>query len=162
LNDFNKHKISLRGIKKADKFYLNYLFTVTRVEDFSLLWHDIENEYGYSDMTFTAQESFYKKRYPDAKDFIVMSGDLFVGRIIIEETERYFRLIEIMLLPEFRNNGIGGSLLSGLLRDAQCKEKTILLNVYKENKAFRLYKRFGFVIIGETNFSYCMRWKSVD
>jgi GNAT superfamily N-acetyltransferase len=52
------------------------------------------------------------------------------------------------LLPEHRNQGIGGALLKAVLDEATEAVKTMRLRVESLNRAVRLYERLGFGSIG--------------
>jgi len=60
----------------------------------------------------------------------------------------------ICLLPEFRGKGIGSQILQKVIDEN--KGKNIKLRVFKSNPAVRLYQRFGFEIVGETNSHFVM------
>ena len=56
----------------------------------------------------------------------------------------------IIVAPKFRNKGVGGRLLRNLFHLAKetFKIELIHLQVYAENPAIRLYKRYGFTEFG--------------
>ena len=56
-------------------------------------------------------------------------------------------LCQIAIHPELQNNGIGSQLLDEVVKDAYAKKiRTMTLEVRKSNeKAIKLYKKFGFV-----------------
>lgn len=63
-------------------------------------------------------------------------------------------LDEIFIEKEYRNNGIGSSIIKNYVLD---NDDNIYLWVYKDNiKAFNLYKKLGFKIKEETNSRYYM------
>ena len=51
--------------------------------------------------------------------------------------------IDITLLPEYRQSGIGTAILRGLLAEATRDEKPFRIHVEKFNRAQRLYKRLA-------------------
>lgn len=60
--------------------------------------------------------------------------------------------ISVAVLPEFRQQGIGTSLLTSLLEVSCEKSKLLSLAVRSTNPALRLYFRLGFRILSERNF----------
>lgn len=60
--------------------------------------------------------------------------------------------ISVAVLPEFRQNGIGTSLLTRLLKIACEKNEMLSLAVRSTNPALRLYLRLGFRVLPERNF----------
>ena len=63
------------------------------------------------------------------------------------------RLVDISLLPEFRNRGLGTSLLRDLFTEAEAAGKPLTIHVEKFNPAMRLYQRLGFVRVPEKDWS---------
>ena len=57
--------------------------------------------------------------------------------------------LTIAVLPGYRNNGIGNSLLSLLFDQVKKHYRQISLSVSKGNPAYRLYTRAGFIPIAE-------------
>jgi ribosomal protein S18 acetylase RimI-like enzyme len=65
--------------------------------------------------------------------------------------------LAISVLPEFRSQGIGTKLLTGLfdvLREQGYPQTSLV--VQKENPAARLYQRMGYEIVGENEDDYIM------
>ena len=73
-----------------------------------------------------------------------------IGVVIIEQNPTYLWLSEIYLLSDYRDHGIGTTLLRNMCAEADAKHIPIQLEVRKTNPARHLYERFGFMIDGET------------
>lgn len=73
-------------------------------------------------------------------------------------------LIDIALLPEYRNQGIGSILLRGLLTEAAAVGSSVRLQVLKGNPARELYARLGFLTTAENGPYEMLAWipKSAD
>jgi ribosomal protein S18 acetylase RimI-like enzyme len=61
--------------------------------------------------------------------------------------------LTIALLPRYRDEGIGTSLLMHLLQVAAGRYPAVSLSVARENPALRLYQRLGFEVVGESGAS---------
>lgn len=81
-----------------------------------------------------------------------------IGVILIQEEPDHFKLTHLELLPEFQNKGIGTKLIKEVLDNAKAKNKYVWLKVLKTNPAIELYKKLGFVKIGEEELKYIMRF----
>ncbi|MEO0561465.1 MAG: GNAT family N-acetyltransferase [Chloroflexota bacterium] len=64
--------------------------------------------------------------------------------------------LSIALLPDYRGQGIGTQLLTALFEIIDPSYVTVSLSVDVINPAHRLYLRFGFEIIDETDGTYTM------
>ena len=66
------------------------------------------------------------------------------GRLYVHRTPSEIRIMDIALMPEFRNQGIGSRLLRQILDDGDRKGLPVTIHVEKFNPALELYKRLGF------------------
>ena len=81
------------------------------------------------------------------------------GRIMTARTNDGIHLVDISLLPEFRNRGIGTILIGNLLADAERAGLAVHLQVLQNNSARHLYERLGFSRTGEHDFYFRMQWR---
>jgi ribosomal protein S18 acetylase RimI-like enzyme len=88
----------------------------------------------------------------------MVRGDDPVGRLYLDRGGREYRVIDIALLPEQRGQGLGGALLRDLMDDAAASGKGLPIHVEKSNRALRLYRRLGFVTVGDRGVHCIMRW----
>jgi ribosomal protein S18 acetylase RimI-like enzyme len=55
--------------------------------------------------------------------------------------------MDIALIPDWRNRGVGTRLLNEILDEAQTTGSRVTLHVEPDNPAQRLYRRLGFQLI---------------
>ncbi len=67
------------------------------------------------------------------------------GRLYVDRTAARIQIVDIALLPEHRDAGVGGRLLRQLLAEAAESGLPVSLHVTTHNPAQRLYARLGFV-----------------
>lgn len=91
------------------------------------------------------------------KDYKIIKVDSsIVGSFLVVKYEDGILLDEIYLEKEYRNKKIGSSIINNLINE----HNIIYLWVYKENlKAIKLYKRYNFIIIKETETRYFMKYQ---
>ena len=78
-----------------------------------------------------------------------------VGCLLLTDEKDGKLLDEIYLLEDYRNKGIGTSIITRVLDN----NDIVYLWVYKKNvRAFSLYKRLGFSIVNETDTRYYMKY----
>ena len=70
-------------------------------------------------------------------------------------------LIDISLLPEYRNGGVGTALLGELIEESRKSSVPLRLQVQRNNQAaIRLYQRLGFSTIEQDEVYYRMERRS--
>ena len=144
----NSELVSLRSATPDDEGFLLKLFGSTRIDEFKFL-ADANQIDALIGMQFNLQRRQYEAGYPDAEHNIILSDGQPVGRIFVDESEREIALVDVALIPEFRNKGIGRYLLDQLLARAAAVKKPVRLHVSKLNPARRLYERLGFSVVSE-------------
>lgn len=86
---------------------------------------------------------------------LISVEDKIVGCLIVKLEDEYTLLDEIFIEEEYRNLGIGTSIINKILST----KEVVCLWVYKLNeKAIKLYKRLGFEIIEDTKTRYFMKY----
>ena len=156
------NQYSLRPVKEDDDFLLKTIYGHTRTEelDRAVDWND-DQKAAFITHQHVAQSDYYKKVYPDANYSIIMVGDTPAGRLYVERhvIEHNIRIIDIAILPEYRNLGIGAYFLKQLQDEAKNSNKILSIHVEKFNRALQLYERLGFKVIKETHGVYLlMEW----
>lgn len=82
-----------------------------------------------------------------------------MGRIWAADLEGEFHLLDIALLPEFRNQGVGTFLISWLQAQARQAGKTVRSMVFRFNPgSLRLHQRLGFQVIAEDEIQFYFEW----
>jgi ribosomal protein S18 acetylase RimI-like enzyme len=108
-------------------------------------------------MQWRGRNLTYAQQYPDSEDWVISIDDgLPIGRYSLQKTLQGFRMVDLAILPEYRNRGIGSQVLQQLTRDIAATKKIFALRVEKDNPALRLYTRLGFTAIDEDELSYEM------
>lgn len=107
-----------------------------------------------------ARNASYAACYPDALDQVVISAGQAVGRLLTDRAAHTLRLVDIALLPERQDRGLGTQLLRDLQRECARKGQSIVLHVARDNPAQRLYTRLGFAMAGQDEIYLRMEWPS--
>jgi GNAT superfamily N-acetyltransferase len=143
------NRITLRPATPADEAFELDLYTGTRWDELKLIsWSDIQKQ-TFLKMQFTARQQQYCRVYPLAIDRIILQDSQGIGRLLVDQEERYLVLIDIALLPAHQNRGIGTMLVQSLLEEAAAAGKSVRLHVLATNPAVRMYERLGFTTTGE-------------
>ena len=136
--------IALRAAGEPDASLLAAIYATTREEELRQVDWPPEQKKAFTDWQSQQQEAHYATHYPAAERLVVMRDAVVVGRIYVDTTRREVRLMDVTLLPEHRNQGIGSRLMDVLLAYADGIGLGVSLHVEPFNPARRMYERLGF------------------
>jgi ribosomal protein S18 acetylase RimI-like enzyme len=144
----------LRPLIAGDELFSYQVYASTRAEEMAFLdWPAAQKE-AFLQMQFRAQSQHYRLVYPLATYQVIEWDGVPVGRLILNRADQSTTLVDIALLPEFRNRGLGAALISAL----QSENRKINLHVLKSNPALNLYLRMGFIFKSEDALYFEMEW----
>jgi ribosomal protein S18 acetylase RimI-like enzyme len=142
----------------ADQAFLFDLYASTRKEELDLWGWPPEMRNSFLRLQFKAQQS-YRTAFPKAQFKVLsLNGDS-IGRTVIDRSAEEIRLVDIALLPDYRNRGVGTALLKKLCAEAAAARKPLRLSVVKGHRAASLYRRLGFQPAGESGMHDHMEWR---
>jgi GNAT superfamily N-acetyltransferase len=87
------------------------------------------------------QERWFEESLKAAHFVIVEVGDVRIGTFGMHETAEQVRLVELQILPEWQNAGIGSALLGREIARATRLHKPLTLRVLRQNRARYLYRK---------------------
>ena len=141
-----KSGIDLRPAGEGDRALVATLYATTRAEELRQVdWSDAQKRV-FTDWQSQQQEAHYGLHYPAAERLLVEKGEP-IGRIYVDTTSAEVRLMEVTLLPAWRNQGIGTRLTRLLLEYADRLRLPASLHVEPFNPAKRMYQRMGFGVV---------------
>ena len=150
--------LSLRPATDGDQEFLVGVFASTRADELqALAWNPVQAEM-FINIQYNAQQQSYRLSYPDAENNIILHGGQPIGRMLIDRSEAAIHLVDIAILPEYRNHGVGTELIGGLLAEGVTSGRAVVLSVFHTNPAIRLYDRLGFSKVDEESLYWKMRW----
>lgn len=153
-----EHAVRLRPANSGDEPFLASVYASTRQDELAPLpWND-EQKAAFLQMQHTAQHQHYHTHFPQADYDLILVDGVPAGRLYIWRAQEELLLIDIALLPEYRNAGIGSNLLRDLMAESRATGKPLHLHVEPFNPALRLYRRLGFEKIGEEGIYWFMEW----
>jgi GNAT superfamily N-acetyltransferase len=155
---FDPQTLSLRPVSTDDEALLLTIYRSSRGDDLRGLGWDEERIGEFLEMQYQAQQQFHRSEYKRANDEVILFAGQPAGRLIVERREYEIRFIDIALLPEHRNAGIGAFLIRELQGEAKRDHKPLRLQVIRFNRAVSLFERSGFVRTSETGTHFQMEW----
>lgn len=151
--------IELRPAAPADEELLYLVYASTRAEEMALVdWSEAQKE-TFLRMQFRAQDRHYRDHYQGASFDVVLVDGVPAGRLYVARWAEEIRIMDVALLPEFRNRGVGTALLRLLMDEAQVSGTTVRIHVERANRALGLYQRLGFSPLADRGVYLLLEWR---
>jgi len=150
--------ISWRPETDADESFLFELYASTRVEELAGLNWPEPARAAFLTMQFQAQRQGYRQAFPDAEFSILLRAGRPIGRQVVNRTAAAIHLVDLVLSPECRNQGLGSALFRQWMAEAAAAKKPVRLKVYRGGRPTTLYQRLGFVKIAEMGLYDELEW----
>lgn len=153
--------VKLRPVSDQDDQFLLSVYASTRAEELAQAkWVEGQKEM-FLRWQFDLQRREYDSRFPNAVYHVVLVDEHPAGRIWVGSDDEQIRLLDIALLPEFQNRGVGTALLRRLMDHATKVDKALRHMVFVlNNNAERFYERLGFKKIEDFGAYKHMEWHS--
>jgi ribosomal protein S18 acetylase RimI-like enzyme len=153
-------KVELRPVAPDDDEFLLAVYGSTRAEELGQVEWAEGQKATFLRWQFDLQRREYDGRFPNAAYYVVMVDQQPAGRIWVGTDNEQIRLLDIGLLPEFQNRGVGTALLQRLIAYAASERKALRHMIFVlNNNAERFYERLGFKQIEEFGAYKHMEWK---
>lgn len=152
-------RVTLRPVAPGDEAFLRRVYGSTRAEELALTdWDDARKE-AFVAMQFAAQGRYYAEHYAGANFQVILADGEPAGRLYVARLPDTLRIVDIALLPEHRNRGIGTALLRDLLATGARDGLPVSIHVERFNPALRLYHRLGFRAVADRGVYLLLEWR---
>jgi ribosomal protein S18 acetylase RimI-like enzyme len=151
--------LALRAVHPEDETFLFAVYASTRQDELASLGWPTPQREAFLRMQYEAQRRSYRAQFPAADVQIILRHGTPIGRLYVERRADEIRGIDIALLPEYRQAGIGGAIVRHLLAEAAREHKPFRIHVEKFNRAQRLYRRLGFTTLADDGAYLFMEWR---
>jgi len=141
--------ISQRPQQGEDGAFVLELYLSTRWHEFAQIGWPEDAIRGLLVSQSQIQTLQYQSNYPGLERWIILFESDPVGRLYLWQDATELRIVDISLLPQWRNRGIGSVLLDQTFERAQTFGMTLCLHVEQSNPALHLYRRMGFKFVEE-------------
>ncbi len=148
--------VTRRPAQENDLPFLLIVYGSTRAEEMAQLpWSDDEKS-AFLKSQLESQHAYYAQVFPSAdREVLLVDGEP-AGRFYVDRGQNEIHVIDIALLPPFRNRGIGSHLLGEILAEGARSGVKVTIYVEKNNPAKRLYQRLGFEVIDQDDVYYLL------
>ncbi|GAA5140151.1 GNAT family N-acetyltransferase [Thalassotalea piscium] len=93
------------------------------------------------------------------ESFVIQYNGKSIGVVKLGLLPDRLHIRQLQILPEFHNGGIGSKVVTLVKQKASERLLPVTLNVLLKNPAKRLYDREGFIVEGQSDLEYKMRWQ---
>ena len=152
--------VSLRPEQPEDEGLLFDIYASTREEELALTNWDEPMRRAFLNQQFNAMRRGYRSMFPTGDFSVIELNGQSVGRMVLHRSVNEVRVVDLALLPAYRNRGIGTLLMRRVCAEAANVGKPVRLCVLKNNRAIHWYARLGFAKIGDINIYDELEWRS--
>lgn len=153
----SEKKITLRPVVAEDDTFLLSVYASTRADELARVSWRADQKDAFVRMQFDAQKSHYAAEYPQANHQIICADGKPVGRIYLDRSANAFHILDITVLPQHRNAGMGSQVLGQIMEEAHSAAKPISVYVENYNPSLRLFTRLGFQPVEEKGFHLLLK-----
>lgn len=136
-------------LRKYSDDYYNFAYEVKKEaykkyveENFGQWDEEVQKEY-FDKFINSVKENAYIIEYENT-DIGFYNGE------ILENGD--YEIGNICIVPDYQGKGIGTEILKDIIEEN--KKRNIQIQYFKQNPVEKLYKRLGFVFVGETKYHY--------
>lgn len=151
-------RITLRPVSGQDDNFLRSVYAATRAAELAQVPWSPEQKEAFVRMQFNAQKQHYAAEYPQANHDLICVGGIPVGRLYLARAADVLHILDITVLPEHRNSGIGSFLLGRVIEEARIAGRPVTIYVESFNPSLRLFERLGFQKDKENGFQLLLKW----
>ncbi len=149
----------LRATTARDRDLLLEVYASTREDELALVGWPPAQKRAFVEAQFAAQDSYYREYYPGASFDLVLVAGRPAGRLYVDRWAEEIRIVDVALLPEHRERGIGSRLLASLMEEGAACGKGLTIHVETFSRARSLYERLGFVPVEDRGIYVLMKWE---
>jgi len=151
--------IQLRPVTEEDRPFLERVYCTTREHEMALVpWTD-EQKLAFLRQQFDAQWVHYNIHYASGVHSLILAGGTPVGRLFIERRASEILIVDIALLREYRNSGVGTRVIEPILAEAALNGKAVTGLVERWNPSCRFWHRMGFCLTPQDELYYRIEWR---
>ena len=153
-------EVTLRPASDTEDSFLQSVYASSRAEELARVPWTSQQKDAFVRMQYVAQKQHYEAEYPQASHDIICIDGAPVGRIYLDRGAEALHILDITVLPQYRNRGIGTFLLGQLLAEAAQGARPVTIYVENFNPSLLLFERLGFARDHEKGFHWLMKWQA--
>ena len=128
-----------------DREFLVSVYGSTREDELAHVAWSAEQRDAFVRMQYDARERHYATAFPRARHDVITVGGVPAGQLIVDRPGDEIRIVDIALLPAFRNVGVGTRLIRPLLAEADASGLPVRCHAVQGHPEQRFWERLGLV-----------------
>ncbi|HYA98180.1 MAG TPA: GNAT family N-acetyltransferase [Methylomirabilota bacterium] len=137
-------RIALRPASESDEGFLRELYRSTRERELAQIpWNDAQKQ-AFVEMQFQAQKRHYASAFPEASHDIICRDGEPAGRLYVDRRAEEIHILDMIVEPSQRRQGIASAVLEELLREADQAGKRATIYVDELNPCPGVFEPLGF------------------
>lgn len=153
-------KIIMSPVTHSDESFLFDLYADTRKEELAFVPWNEEQKTAFLRQQFETQYQYYTAKYPTASFQILLLDSEKIGRLYISAGEKVIKILDLSIIPEKRNQGIGGSIIAEIVESAHAANKEIEIHLEVYNRSASLFARHGFKVADSDGIYQLWFWEN--
>jgi ribosomal protein S18 acetylase RimI-like enzyme len=146
--------ITTRAATEEDDAFLFGLFRAVRLPEFAHAGLAPAQLDLLMSIQYAGQKQTYGAEYPGGNEVVLLDGEA-IGRIWLYRGTTEHHLVDIALMPEFRNRGVGTALMKDAIAGARAAGLRLRCSVAATNAgSLRFHQRLGFQVAGQDDLYY--------
>lgn len=150
---------TFRPVQPGDEPFLLKVYASTRMDELAQVPWNEEQRAAFLNMQFAAQQMHYQTYHPEASHDLILLNDQPVGRVYIDRADSDIQILDITILPEYRNGGIGTPIIKELQAEAAREGRALTIYVENFNRSLGLFERLGFTKIRDEGIYFLLEWR---
>ena len=153
--------ITLRTLQAEDEPVLFQLYRAVRSVELGMETWPAAQRDAMLRIQFVAQRRGYREQFPNLDERLILRGESPIGWVIVDGSDsRKLYGIDIALLAEARQQGLGTRVMRSLQKEAAVGNRLFVIVVERGNvRALAFHRRLGFRTVGETEVHIVMEWR---
>ncbi len=153
--------LSFQPAKQDDNAFLFAAYAASRDDEMAMVMWDETAKNAFLQTQFAAQQRHYLAHYDNVSCHIVKLREQSVGLIWVARWPKEIRLMDMVVLTQYRNQGIGTYLLQQLMAEAAQTNRMVTLHTWEGNPAAaRFYIKHGFAKVSSDGMYAQMEWRA--
>ena len=143
--------VSVRKCTRQDRPFLRQVYSVARAAEMVTTGWDESAIASFLDLQFDLQHRYWRDHYRGAEFLVIQFRGQPIGRVYWWSNTADAVLIDISLLPAWRNRGVGSGIVAVLNDRADASRQTTTLHLQPTSPAHSLFLRAGFIIVDDNS-----------